>query len=193
MKRTARKPPARHTIPERELVRVAGLQRLHDLQKAGIPIKLDIACGRNKQGPEWLGIDYQQFPGVDIQHDIESYPWPLPDSCVDIAVGSHIAEHINPAKFGFVNWMNEIWRVLKPGAQLMLSLPYGGSPGYWQDPTHCNGCNENTWIYFDPCHESGFYKFYRPKPWKLVNLMWDQAGFIEVAMEKRLEDASYAK
>lgn len=158
-----------------------------------LAVKLDIACGGSKQGPDWIGIDYQALPGVDIQHDIETYPWPLPDGCVDIAVGSHIAEHINPAHFGFINWMNEIWRVMKPGAQLMLALPYGGSPGFWQDPTHVNGCNETTWVYFDPCHESGFYRFYRPKPWRILTINWDQQGFMEVAMEKRIEDPSYVK
>lgn len=154
-------------------------------------IKLDIACGASKQGPDWIGIDCQKFPGVDIVHDIETYPWPLPDECVELAVGSHIAEHINPAKFGFVKWMNEIWRVMESGGKLMLALPYGGSQGYWQDPTHCNGCNEFTWNYFDPLHPSGFWRFYKPKPWKIVNLSWSPEGFMEVVLEKRLLDKSY--
>ena len=29
-------------------------------------IKVDIACGANKQGPDWVGIDFQKLPGVDI-------------------------------------------------------------------------------------------------------------------------------
>src|ERR1700722_5659804 len=95
------------------------------IENAGHNPKLDIACGANKQGPDWIGIDFQELPGVDIVHDIEIYPWPLPDECIWIAVGSHIAEHINPAKFGFINWMNEIWRVLMVDGQLMLSMPYG--------------------------------------------------------------------
>jgi predicted SAM-dependent methyltransferase len=154
-------------------------------------IKLDIACGANKQAPDWIGIDVQKFPGVDIVHDIETYPWPLPDECVSIAVGSHIAEHINPAKFGFINWMNEIWRVLEVEGRLMLALPYGGSPGYWMDPTHVNGCNENTWNYFDPLHESKFYRFYRPSPWRIISCVWDTQGFMEVVLEKRRKDSSY--
>jgi len=166
-------------------------QKILDLLKSKDKVKLDIACGSHKQGPDWVGIDIQARPGVDIVHDIEVYPWPLPDNCVDIAVGSHIAEHIDPTHFGFINWMNEIWRVLKYEGALMLSLPYAGSPGYWQDPTHVNPCNENTWIYFDPLHPSGFYSFYQPKPWKLTNITWDTQGFMEVAMEKRREDPSY--
>jgi SAM-dependent methyltransferase len=156
-------------------------------------VKLDIACGGHKQGPDWIGIDIQAFPGVDIVHDIETYPWPLPDACVDVAVGSHIAEHINPAKFGFINWMNEIWRVMKPEGQLMLALPYAGSHGFYQDPTHVNPCNETTWSYFDPLASNGFWQFYKPKPWKITNISFQVEGFMEVAMEKRRLDVTYAK
>ncbi|GAC1678286.1 MAG: hypothetical protein NVS9B2_29430 [Steroidobacteraceae bacterium] len=160
---------------------------------AGELLKLDIACGANKQGAEWIGIDHQALPGVDVVHDIETYPWPFADAVFSLAVGSHIAEHIDPAHGGFLRWMDEIWRVLKIGGQLMLALPYGGSPGFWQDPTHCNGCNENTWIYFDPLHPSGFYKFYRPRPWELMSCTWDGQGFMDVAMKKRRLDRSYLK
>lgn len=154
-------------------------------------IKLDVGCGAHKQGPEWVGIDIQKLPGVDIIHDIETYPWPLPDNCVKIAVASHVAEHINPAKMGFIHWMNEVWRVVKVGHQFMMSLPYAGSPGYWQDPTHVNPCNENTWCYFDPLHPSGFWQFYRPKPWKIIQCTFNVEGFMEVALEKRRVDRSY--
>lgn len=153
-------------------------------------IKLDLACGAQKQ-PGWVGIDILPLPGVDIVHDIETYPWPLPDESVLLVKASHIAEHINPAKFGFVNWMNEIWRVMKPDGQLMMSLPYAGSPGYWQDPTHCNPCNEVTWAYFDPLHPSRLYHFYHPKPWKVQDCYWSVNGTMEVLLIKRREDKSY--
>lgn len=152
--------------------------------------KLDIGCGGNHD-PSWIGIDIQKLPGVDIVHDIETYPWPLPDACIELAMASHIAEHINPVKFGFINWMNEIWRVLRPGARLMMSMPYGFSSGFCQDPTHCNPCNENTWRYFDPLDPSGFYRFYRPRPWKIEGCSFNVQGFMEVVLEKRKLDRSY--
>lgn len=162
------------------------------IKERGPHHKLDIACGAHKQGPDWIGIDIQKLPGVDIVHDIETYPWPLPSDTFEIAVASHVAEHINPAKFGFINWMNELWRVMEPLGRLMIAVPYAGSPGYWQDPTHVNPCNEHTWSYFDPLHPSKFWGFYRPKPWRIVTCAWDQQGFMEVVMEKRRLDKSYA-
>ena len=83
-------------------------------------------------------MDVQKLPGVDIVHDIEKYPWPLPDNCVQLAIASHVAEHIEPSRFGFINWMNEIWRVMEPDGRLMLSLPYGNNSLFVQDPTHVN-------------------------------------------------------
>jgi len=150
-------------------------------------IRLDIGCGGNKQ-PGFVGLDIRALDGVDIVHDIEEIPWPLPDGCVVVALCSHVVEHINPAKFGFVNVMNEIWRVMKPGGEIVISCPHGSSQGYLQDPTHINALNEQTWTYFDPeAHQGGLYNIYKPKPWKIKMLNWSPAANIEVVLVKREE------
>lgn len=157
-------------------------------------IRLDIGCGRNKQAPDWVGIDARDLPGVDIVHNVEVYPWPLPDECATVAVASHLVEHINPHGGGFIRFMDEVWRVLKPGGQFAIATPHGASPGYLQDPTHCNPCNEATWAYFDPLEPNtggGLYRIYRPKPWQIKSLAWDPAANIEVVLVKRREDRSY--
>jgi SAM-dependent methyltransferase len=131
---------------------------------------------------------------VDIVWNVEEQPWPLPDECVLVAIASHLVEHINPAGGGFLRFMDEVWRVLKPGAQFAIAVPYAGSVGYWQDPTHCNGCNEITWAYFDPLEPNtggALYKIYKPKPWKIESLTWSCVGNMEVVLQKRLEDRSY--
>src|SRR5262245_6959710 len=93
-----------------------------------LSIQLDIGCGANKQ-PGFTGIDIRPLPGVDIVHDVEAFPWPLPDECVSQAVSSHLVEHINPHKFGFVNFMDEVWRVMKPGGRFAIACPHGSSQG----------------------------------------------------------------
>lgn len=154
-------------------------------QKSGI--RLDIGCGENKQ-PGFVGIDIREMPGVDIVHDVETFPWPLPDESVIMAVSSHLVEHINPHKFGFVNFMNEIWRVMKPGGEIAISCPHGSSQGFLQDPTHCNPINETTWAYFDPYEhrtQGLLYNIYKPKPWQIKFLNWSPAANIEVVLVKR--------
>lgn len=144
-------------------------------------IRLDIGCGENKQ-EGFTGMDARELPGVDIVHDLEVFPWPLPDECCLTIVGSHIIEHIKP--WFTIPLFNEIWRIMKPGGQLALSTPYAGSPGFWQDPTHCNGFNEATFQYFDPDYP--LYQIYRPKPWKLAPgfPVWQMTGNMEVLMSK---------
>ena len=152
-------------------------------------VRLDIGCGANKQ-PGFVGIDVRKLPGVDIVHNLESFPWPLPDRCANLAVSSHVVEHIDPHGGVFLNFMDEVWRVLKYGGQFMIATPYAGSHGYFQDPTHCNPCNETTWDYFDPLG-MGLYKIYKPKPWKIVLNTWHANGNMEIILEKRKEDPSY--
>ena len=153
-------------------------------------IRLDIGCGASKH-PGFVGIDKLKLEGVDIVHDLEKTPWPLDDESVLTAVASHVLEHINPANGVFLDVMNEIWRVLKYDGQFAFVVPYAGSPGFWQDPTHCNGITEATMYYFDPLHESGFYNFYKPKPWAIEQLNWNHTGNLECVLRKRREDVSY--
>ena len=181
---------------------------IDDLLKKESGIRLDIGCGGHKQ-KGFVGMDIQPLPGVDIVHDFLSFPWPLPDECCLLAMASHVIEHIPPVwwrdgktEWPFLRFMDEVWRVLKPEAKFVASMPYAGSRGYWQDPTHVNGCNEVTWLYFDPLNAAGgiepdgvamFYKFYRPKPWEVdVNQIFtDQVGNMEVVLRKRREDPVY--
>ncbi len=165
-------------------------KKIDDLLKAKSGIKLDIGCGASKH-PGFVGIDMLPLDGVDIVHDLEATPWPLPDNCVLTAVASHILEHINPHKGVFISVMDEIWRVLKPGGQLAFVVPYAGSHGFYQDPTHCNPINETTMLYFDPLDPSGLYTFYRPKPWKIEFQAMNRNGLLEVLMSKRDWDKSY--
>ena len=171
----------------------------------GSGISLDIACGAHKQ-PGWTGMDILPLPGVDIIHDLNSHPWPLPDECANRAMASHIVEHIPPVAIGpqgtwfpFIEFMNEVWRVLKFDAEFAIACPHGYSPGYLQDPTHCNAINETTFAYFDPIAFDGFlYSFYRPKPWAIKlnvlgepQLFSNPSGNIEAILVKRREDKSY--
>ena len=149
-------------------------------------IILDIGCGPNKQQNS-VGMDIRALPGVDIVHDFEEFPWPIKSETVLTAIASHVVEHVNPHKFGFIRWMDEVWRVMVPGGQLAIVTPHGSSQGYLQDPTHCNPCNEATWAYFAPGHASGLYYIYKPKPWQIESLIWSPAANMEVVLRKLVE------
>lgn len=153
-------------------------------------IKIDLGCGAKKQ-PGFIGIDNRQLPGVDIVQDVTQFPWPLPSDCASLVMASHLVEHITRENGTFLKFMDEVWRVLKTGGQFMFAMPYAGSSGYYQDPTHVNPCIEATWAYFDPLAPGRLYYLYFPKPWKIISIQYSPVGNMEVVLEKRKEDPSY--
>lgn len=132
-------------------------------------------------------MDKRKLPGVDIVHDLEKLPYPLEDESVLTCMSSHVLEHLDPRLT--IDIFNEVWRIMKVGGQWMIGLPYAGSHGFWQDPTHINGFNETTFLYFDPeapgDPEHVLYNIYKPKPWKIVHSYWRENGNMEVLLEKR--------
>lgn len=175
--------------PERELqlpnsVHKRMIEKLIE-EKGGI--HLDIGCGENKQA-DFIGMDVREVPGVDLAWDWNNIPFPIPDDACISVLCSHVVEHINPANFGFIKFMDEVWRIMREHGRLWIVTPYAGSTGYWQDPTHCNGVTERTIAYFCPEHSSGFWNIYKPKPWNIVPgaFNWVAVGNLEVVLEKRL-------
>lgn len=149
--------------------------------KSKLGIALDVGCGQNKQ-PCFVGMDKRKLPGVDLVHDVEIFPWPVPNEICNKILCSHIYEHIKP--WLSIDFMNECWRIMKPEGQLLISTPYATSHGYYQDPTHCNPANESTWTYFDPAHF--LWRIYKPKPWKIIRNAFQMIGNMEVILEKRM-------
>ena len=149
---------------------------------------LDVGC-RDRKQPNFVGIDWRGHPGVDIVHDLEKFPYPIPsESCLTIKC-AHVIEHVKP--WIVFDFMNELWRMMIPEGQLMISAPYGRSIGYWQDPSHCTHIHEGTWFLFDPDHP--LYQQYKPKPWKLEHSAWKPGGNIEAIFRKRLDGVDVSK
>jgi len=116
-----------------------------------------------------------------------------------IVTSKEVADYVGDYEFlgGFIRFMDEVWRITKPGGQFISVFPYAGSPGYFWDPTHLNPIRHETLAYFDPFAKDSagnmynFYYIYRPKPWKVIKCFYDMNGFMEVALEKRKIDKSY--
>lgn len=56
-------------------------------------ISLDVGCGAYKRKGS-VGMDIRPLPGVDIVHDLNKYPWPIPDDVCGLITASHVLEHI---------------------------------------------------------------------------------------------------
>jgi predicted SAM-dependent methyltransferase len=108
-------------------------------------MKLDIACGQNKQ-KGFKGIDIVPGPEVDFVWDLEKFPWePIPDNSVEEVYVSHYAEHTKD----LIKFMDEVYRICVPGAKVTILGPYYTSIRCWQDPTHTRALSEATWMYYN--------------------------------------------
>lgn len=150
-------------------------------RRAGI--RLDVGCGIFKQ-KGFVGLDIVKHPCVDIRHDIQKFPWPVPDNvCLQILM-SHIWEHIEP-KYRF-QVMDELWRICRWDGQLLLSAPHAGSYLEAAHPAHYMCPNSATFQFFDPDYQlwhSCSYK--KPLPWKIIRYDANLGGNLELIMEPR--------
>jgi SAM-dependent methyltransferase len=96
-------------------------------------MKLDLGCGTKKR-EGFVGVDSMTLPGVDVVVDLRITPWPWADNSIDAAFSSHFVEHLTGEER--IPFFNELWRVLKPGAQAEIITPDWSHASAYGDPTH---------------------------------------------------------
>jgi hypothetical protein len=109
-------------------------------------LRLDIACGQ-VCADGFVGVDIADVPGVKYVHDLNVYPWPFADSSVSEARCSHYLEHLDGDQR--IDFFNELYRILKPGAGAMIVTPYAFNERALGDPTHKSLICQWTYFYFD--------------------------------------------
>ena len=113
-------------------------------------LKLDLACGNNKQ-KGFVGVDVtKKGTQADIEHNLLTFPWPFKDGSVSEVFCSHFLEHI-PHGDGyhdpFFSFFDELSRILKTGGTATFVCPYYTSVRAIQDPTHMRSIGEPTFAY----------------------------------------------
>ena len=124
-------------------------------------ISLDLGCGSIPRNPfqaaQLFGVDLRaDLPAMVRCADLSTEPIPWDDRNFDFLTAFDFIEHLprhavlqgrsaNP----FIELMNEICRVLKPGGIFLHSTPAYPYKVAFQDPTHLNIITEDTFpIYF---------------------------------------------
>ncbi len=103
---------------------------------------IDLGCGSRKQDGH-IGIDRHCFKGVDLIADIDK-AIPLKDNTVEGIYSSYFLEHTTNLILVF----QEIYRVCKNKAFVVITVPYYASINAFKDPTHRNFFTEDTFRYF---------------------------------------------
>jgi SAM-dependent methyltransferase len=103
----------------------------------------DLGCRKRKREGAF-GVDSTGVPGVDLVHDLQSRPYPLPTACADEVVLHHVLEHFaDPLPL-----MEEVWRLLRPGGLARIRTPHSSGPYAWKDPTHRRAFTSESFHYF---------------------------------------------
>jgi SAM-dependent methyltransferase len=108
---------------------------------------LDIGCGRKKIAGA-VGIDFASMSDADIVINLNDERLPFDDSSVDFIYSSHTLEHLSLD--GFFHVMSEAYRVLRPGGQFKIIVPYFTTTLNLANPFHNNNIcfNEHTFRFF---------------------------------------------
>ncbi len=100
----------------------------------------------------FIGIDAVNSDSVDYVIDLKTIPWPIDDIVVDTIFAGHYFQRLDGTER--IAFMNEAWRVLKLGAQLILAVPHWSSMRSISDPT----------FKFPPVCEASFVFFNKEWP-----------------------------
>lgn len=125
---------------------------------------LDLGSGRNPRNPYdcevLLGLDIVQQPLSPVPVTVANLAVekiPFEDNSFDSISAFDFIEHIPRQihslttlefRSPFIELMNEVYRVLKPGGKFYALTPAYPNPQAFQDPTHVNIITDTTHLYF---------------------------------------------
>jgi SAM-dependent methyltransferase len=105
---------------------------------------LDVGCGDARDARATVGIDLRKHPGVDVVHNLEQFPWPLPEAQFDRVILRDVIEHLDDV----VGTMEELHRICKPQGIIEIWTPHFAHPNSFHDPTHKHHFTLATFDYF---------------------------------------------
>lgn len=103
---------------------------------------INLGCG-NKPLPKFKNADFYNTHHADIILDLNK-ALPFSDSSIDLLYSDNVFEHIGD----ILSLTKECYRVLKPGGELIIKVPYFKSKHAFVDPTHLKFFTIQTMDYF---------------------------------------------
>jgi SAM-dependent methyltransferase len=142
-----------------------------------------LGCGKHRL-LEFIHVDRHPFEGVDVVCDLPRQALPFADSSVDFVYTQDFMEHL-PAEDG-IPVLNEIWRVLKPGALMEHYIPNAGSRNDFGSPSHLSHWNLQVFEHLDvesyrwekDREYEGFVGGFHKELAELVNFQTEEDGIV---------------
>ncbi len=136
------------------------LQTTVDTSRSKPELKLlHLGCG-HEYIPGWVNLDVSPQVAADIVFDLETCGrarLPLDGDSIDGMFMCHVFEHIERT----LPMMQELYRVAKPDARLIVRLPHGASDNAFEDLTHRRPYFPNSFVYFaQPAYSRADYNYF---------------------------------
>ena len=107
-------------------------------------MKLNLGAGLDiKEGH--VNLDGVKLQGIDVVHNLNKFPYPFEDNTFDEVRASHVIEHLKD----LINTMEEIHRIAKPNAKIVIKVPYFAWSLAQGHPTHMKMFSLGSFYYFD--------------------------------------------
>ncbi len=109
---------------------------------------LDLGCGtfpyKAKENEQVTSVDFRPEVHPTIVHNLFNFPYPFEDNYFDVVYASHIMEHMKDN----VEFMEEIYRIAKSGAKVIIRVPHFSGRSAWCDPTHLRAYSYYQFYYY---------------------------------------------
>lgn len=125
---------------------------------------LDLGSGEHpymEDNADVVHVDNIYLSHVDLVFDVTKNPLPFKDSEFDKVVMFNFLEHLSPNEM--VTVLKEVYRVVRLGGKVIISVPYHSSGNASGDPLHISQFSIQTLKFFDydkssehPWHFAGF-------------------------------------
>jgi SAM-dependent methyltransferase len=106
-----------------------------------------------KYDPLCVNLDLVASTKPDIVHNLDVFPWPLPEDHFEEVRAYDVLEHLD----NLIRVMEEIHRVCRANAMVKITLPHFSSANAYTDITHRHYFSARSFNYFTGDNEFGFY------------------------------------
>jgi predicted SAM-dependent methyltransferase len=132
--------------------------------------KLNLGCSSYKK-EGFINVDFRSDVQPEVVHDLNVIPYPFEESSVDLIEADHVLEHLDRP----FEVMKELYRILKPGGELVVKVPHF-SRGFTH-AEHAHGFDVTFPWYFDRSLPNSF--LYGP-PFELLemHMRWSAFGYL---------------